>query len=97
MRQHVPPQQLWNEFHGDLEFEYDHEIYWPAMLKLCAEKQAERRERWIKAGKHFGESETYLKGGNASSIYESTQVAPEVPEKEEASLPAKAAEEVAPV
>jgi len=31
MRQHVPPQQLWNEFHGDLEFEYDHSIYWPAL------------------------------------------------------------------
>ncbi len=97
MRQHVPPHQLWNEFHGDLEFEYDHEIYWPAMLKLCAEKQAEQHERWVQAGKNFGESEAYLKGGNASSIYESTQVAPEIPGKEEASSPPKAAEEAAPV
>lgn len=29
-RQHVPPQQLWKEFSGDLDFEYDHDVYWPA-------------------------------------------------------------------
>jgi hypothetical protein len=68
MRQHVPPQQLWNEFHGDLDFEYDHAVYWPAMLKLCEEKHAEQRERWVKAGKHYGESEDYLKGGTTPSI-----------------------------
>jgi hypothetical protein len=68
MRQHVPPQQLWNEFHGDLEFEYDHATYWPALLKLCEERRTEQRERWVKAGKHYGESETYIKGGNAPSV-----------------------------
>ncbi|RFU30093.1 hypothetical protein B7463_g6258, partial [Scytalidium lignicola] len=68
MRKHVPPQQLWTEFLGDLEFEYDHDVYWPALLKLCAEKRAERRERWVKGGKQFGESEMYLKGGDAPSV-----------------------------
>jgi hypothetical protein len=68
MRQHVPPQQLWNEFHGDLEFEYDHATYWPALLKLCEERQIEQRGRWAKAGKHYGESEIYLKGGNVPSV-----------------------------
>ncbi|PVH89707.1 putative CRAL-TRIO domain-containing protein C23B6.04c [Cadophora sp. DSE1049] len=68
MRQHVPPQQLWNEFHGDLEFEYDHEVYWPTLLKLCEEKHKEQHERWVKGGKHYGESENYIKGGNAPSI-----------------------------
>jgi hypothetical protein len=68
MRQHVPPQQLWNEFHGDLEFEYDHAIYWPALVKLCDEKQAEYHERWVKAGKQYGESEVYMKGGDAQCI-----------------------------
>lgn len=71
MRQHVPPQQLWNEFHGDLEFDYDHAIYWPALLKLCAEKQAEHLERWVKGGKQYGENEAYIKGGDAPSIGES--------------------------
>lgn len=71
MRQHVPPQQLWNEFHGDMDFEYDHSIYWPALLKLAAERYSERRERWIKAGKHYGESEIYLRGGDAPSLFQS--------------------------
>ena len=68
MRNHVPPEQLWNEFHGDLEFEYDHAIYWPVLMKLCKEKQVLRRERWIKGGKHCGESENYLKGGTEPSV-----------------------------
>jgi CRAL/TRIO domain len=72
MRQHVPPQQLWNEFHGDMEFEYDHSVYWPALLKLAGERYEERHERWVKAGKHYGESEMYLRGGNASSVYQSS-------------------------
>lgn len=68
MRQHVPPEQLWNEFHGDLEFEYEHDVYWPALLKLCEERHAEQVARWVKAGKNYGESEVYLKGGNEESI-----------------------------
>ncbi|KAH6724135.1 putative CRAL-TRIO domain-containing protein C23B6.04c [Leptodontidium sp. MPI-SDFR-AT-0119] len=68
MRQHVPPQQLWNEFHGDLEFEYDHEVYWPTLMKLCEEKHKEQHERWVKGGKHYGESENYIKGGSAPSV-----------------------------
>jgi hypothetical protein len=68
MRQHVPPEQLWTEFLGDLEFTYEHEVYWPALEKLCAEKHAEQKERWVKAGKHYGESELYLKGGDAPSV-----------------------------
>lgn len=68
MRQHVPPQQLWNEFHGDLEFEYDHEVYWPTLMKLCEEKHREQHARWVQGGKHYGESENYIKGGSAPSI-----------------------------
>ncbi|KUJ22066.1 CRAL/TRIO domain-containing protein [Mollisia scopiformis] len=64
MRQHVPPEQLWNEFHGDLEFEYEHDVYWPALLRLCEEKHSELVSRWVKAGKNYGESEIYLKGGD---------------------------------
>jgi hypothetical protein len=93
MRQHVPPEQLWNEFHGDLEFEYDHEVYWPAMLKLCEEKHAEQRERWVKAGKNYGESEDYIKGGNTPSIGESSKATPVVTKKDEdADVPAKTEE-----
>jgi hypothetical protein len=73
MRQHVPPQQLWNEFHGDMKFEYEHAVYWPALLKLSKERYSEHYERWVKAGKHYGESEIYLRGGNAPGVYQSSE------------------------
>lgn len=94
MRQHVPPQQLWNEFHGDMEFEYDHSVYWPALLKLAEERYSERRERWAKAGKHYGESEIYLRGGDAPSLFQSSGDKGEpAPEKE--TLPAESEEKAA--
>ncbi|CAG8976905.1 hypothetical protein HYALB_00003516 [Hymenoscyphus albidus] len=68
MKEHVPPEQLATSFMGDLNFEYDHAEYWPALNKLCDERIAEQKERWVKAGKHFGESEVYLRGGNAASV-----------------------------
>jgi hypothetical protein len=68
MRLHVPPEQLSTEFKGDLEFEYDHATYWPALLALCEERHASQKARWVKAGKHYGESEVYLKGGDAKSV-----------------------------
>lgn len=69
----MPPQQLWNEFHGDLEFDYDHEVYWPALMKLCDEKHREQQVRWAKGGKLYGESENYIKGGTALSVGSSTE------------------------
>ncbi|KAI9649141.1 Phosphatidylinositol transfer protein (PITP) [Ciborinia camelliae] len=68
MNQHVPPQQLWAEFNGELEYEYDHTTYWPTLLQICEERQNNVFERWVQAGKHIGESEIYLKGGNVPSI-----------------------------
>ena len=91
MRQYVPPEQLWTEFHGDLEFEYDHDVYWPALISKCAEIRAAQTERWIKGGKQFGESEAYLKGGNTPSVGQSF-VTEAVPEKKEDVTPAMAAE-----
>ncbi|CZR57196.1 related to PDR16 protein [Phialocephala subalpina] len=79
MRQHVPPEQLWNEFHGDLEFEYEHDVYWPALLKLCEEKHSEQVARWEKAGKNYGESEAYIKGGNEPSVTASAEKLAEPP------------------
>jgi hypothetical protein len=85
MRQHAPPEQLWTEFQGDLEFEYEHLVYWPALLQLCEERRREQKERWVKAGKHYGESELYLKGGSSQSVGQSSRPIVEAaaaPEKE---------------
>ncbi|EOO02249.1 putative cral trio domain-containing protein [Phaeoacremonium minimum UCRPA7] len=62
MRQYVPTEQLWTEFHGDLEFEYEHSVYWPALQKLCQERREEKKKRWEAGGKQIGEHEDYLTG-----------------------------------
>lgn len=65
---YVPKEQLWTELGGDVQFEYDHSVYWPALTALCEEMSKERRKRWEMAGKNVGESEVYLRGGDAPSI-----------------------------
>lgn len=62
MTQYVPKEQLWKEFNGELDFDYDHSTYWPALMKLCEERRAARTKRWEDGGKHIGELEDYLAG-----------------------------------
>ncbi|OCT45175.1 Phosphatidylinositol transfer protein PDR16 [Cladophialophora carrionii] len=67
---HVPREQLLKESGGLVEFEYDHEIYWPALNDLCELKRQQYRARWEKGGKRIGEYEGYLKGGDEKSLAE---------------------------
>jgi hypothetical protein len=68
MRQYVPEEELWTEFGGKLEFDYDHATYWPALRKLCEEKRASRKQRWVAGGSHIGEHEDYLAGGKETGV-----------------------------
>ncbi|KAF4120681.1 CRAL TRIO N [Geosmithia morbida] len=69
MRQYVPPQQLWSaDWGGEMDFEYDHEVYWPAINKLCRERRAEKKRRWEAAGSEVGELEDYLVAGTDESV-----------------------------
>lgn len=77
MRQHVPPSQLLKATGGDVEFEYDHSVYWPALNALAAQKRQAYRERWIQAGKFIGEHEDYLKGGSGKCLRETPPTATE--------------------
>lgn len=72
---YVPREQLWTELGGNVEFEYDHDIYWPALNGLCQERAAERKARWKTAGMHYGESEAYLRGGDIPSVGQATESA----------------------
>ena len=79
MKQYVPAEQLWSsDWGGNFDFEYDHEVYWPALNELCRKKREEKLARWIAGGKIIGESEEYLAGGTDISIkgakYDSEQV-----------------------
>lgn len=69
MKQYVPAEQLWSsDWNGDLDFEYDHETYWPALNDLCKQKRDQKLTRWAAAGKAVGESEEYLTGGTDLSV-----------------------------
>ncbi|KAH7384283.1 CRAL-TRIO domain-containing protein [Phaeosphaeria sp. MPI-PUGE-AT-0046c] len=65
---HVPASQLMAAAGGEINFEYDHSVYWPALTKLAAERRQQRQERWEKAGTLIGESEIYLWGGEEASL-----------------------------
>jgi len=74
-----------------VDFEYDHATYWPVLLKMCEERRAERKARWEKAGKQYGESETYLKGGDVEKDIQQTEAVKE-PCKREEDMPVEPAE-----
>jgi len=77
MRQHIPPSHLMKSVGGDVEFRYDHSIYWPALNKLAEQRRALIRERWIQGGKQIGEFENYLKGEDIPSLSQTRESATE--------------------
>lgn len=66
LRNHVPPAQLDRDYGGEVEFTYDHAVYWPAMNRMCTERRETMRERWERGGKRVGEFEAYLRGGEGA-------------------------------
>lgn len=70
LRKFVPPSQLDKAYGGDADFEYVHDIYWPALNKMCVEKRAAYEDKWIKGGKRVGEFEAYLCGGDQRPLCE---------------------------
>lgn len=70
LRQFVPSTQLLKQYGGDIDFVYDHDVYWPAINDLAAQRKREQVERWVKAGKRVGEFEGYIYGGEVKSLEE---------------------------
>jgi len=68
LRKHVPPSQLDKSYGGDVDFKYDHSVYWPALNKICDERRAAYKEKWVAGGKQLGEYEAYLRGGEQKSL-----------------------------
>lgn len=67
-REFVPSEQLWDINGGDLNFEYDHDVYWPALDAECNRRRVAYKQRWVVAGSRIGEYEEYLRGGEQKSI-----------------------------
>lgn len=69
MKQYVPAEQLWSaDWGGDLDFEYDHGVYWAALNDKCRQRREEKIKRWEAGGKEIGELEEYLAGGTDTSV-----------------------------
>ena len=69
MKQYVPAEQLWSaDWGGNLDFDYDHSVYWPALNEMCRKRREEKLKRWEAAGKEIGELEEYLAGGTDTSV-----------------------------
>ncbi|GAB7356617.1 hypothetical protein MBLNU459_g7339t1 [Dothideomycetes sp. NU459] len=68
LRKYVPTQQLWKAYGGELDFEYDHKLYWPALTEECTNRRVAYKQRWEEAGKKVGEYEEYLRGGEQKCI-----------------------------
>ena len=66
LREYVPSEQLYELFGGDLVFEYDHEMYWPAYLKLASERKEKYFARFKAVGGHIGQSEWDLRAADFS-------------------------------
>lgn len=67
LRNYVPPEQLYEMFGGDCQFEYDHETFWPAYLKLASDRRETYLARWKAAGGEIGQSEWDLREGDGLS------------------------------
>ncbi|KAL1646107.1 Phosphatidylinositol transfer protein (PITP) [Diplodia intermedia] len=63
----IPPVQLMKSYGGEVEFEYDHSVYWPTLNQMCDKLRAERKARWEARGKQVGDSEFILKGGEEAA------------------------------
>lgn len=68
LRKYIPSAQLDKAYNGGADFEYDHSEYWPALNRLCHERRAAYKERWVQAGSNIGEYEMYLRGGNQKPL-----------------------------
>ena len=62
LRQLVPPEQLIKAYGGEIDFDYIHNKYWPALNELAGTRRREMLQRWEMAGSIIGERESYLKG-----------------------------------
>jgi len=53
---------------GNVDFEYEHEKYWPALMELCKSRHEEQMARWKTLGAKVGIEEWYIKGGTPTPV-----------------------------
>nr|POF13989.1 cral-trio domain-containing protein c23b6.04c [Quercus suber] len=75
LKTYVPTEQLLKANGGDLDFVYDHSVYWPALIGECKKRSDAYRQRWESAGKRIGEYEAYLRGGSQPCLQQVLEAA----------------------
>lgn len=55
------PEMLMKEWGGAREFEYDHEQYWSALVKMCDERRMRMMDAWRSQGSSVGIKEWEVK------------------------------------
>lgn len=53
--------QVFVNWGGEVEVPYSHDVYWPDLLKLCAERREKKMARWKGLGATVGISEWDLR------------------------------------
>jgi hypothetical protein len=53
---------------GNVDFEYEHEKYWPALMELCKSRREEQMARWKALGAKVGIDEWSIKGGTPAPV-----------------------------
>ncbi|POY72556.1 hypothetical protein BMF94_4383 [Rhodotorula taiwanensis] len=72
----IPANQLQKIFGGDINLEYNHEEYFPALTKMCMERKAANLERWRKYGENkCGLDEAVIRGAYAPGEQHQAQAA----------------------
>ncbi|OBZ72137.1 CRAL-TRIO domain-containing protein C23B6.04c, partial [Grifola frondosa] len=73
------PDQLLREWGGSQHFEYEHERYWGALLRLCAERREAMWEAWRAKGAKVGVKEWEVKRAAGLGGEESVKISQPTP------------------
>ncbi|KZS92683.1 CRAL/TRIO domain-containing protein [Sistotremastrum niveocremeum HHB9708] len=57
---------------GEHDFEWDHQKYWPALMKMCYDRRKGQMERWKQLGGRVGISEWDMKQSTSAAVDEET-------------------------
>jgi len=60
----ISSDMLLREWRGDMEVIYEHDTYWPELLRLTTERRSQNMQRWRSLGAKVGVSEWDYKDGS---------------------------------
>jgi hypothetical protein len=59
---HFTVENVFDTFGGNINFAYEHEKYWPALVTMCEERAERWMAKWRELGGHIGIKEKDYKG-----------------------------------